>query len=46
MILGAILSGIVDGMFKTSKPRKRTYGTRRKSYVPKGKNYRVYCRGK
>ena len=46
MILGAILSGIVDGMFKTSKPRKRTYGTTRRAYKPKGKSYYVHCRRK
>lgn len=46
MILGAILGGIVDGMFKTSTPRRRTYGTKRRAYKPKGKSYYVHCRRK
>ena len=49
MILGAILDGMVQGLFGSSKrssSRRRSYGTRRRSYVPKGKSYRVYTRGR
>lgn len=50
MILGAILEGMVQGLFGSSKrssgSRRRSYGTSRRSYVPKGKSYRVYTRGR
>lgn len=50
MLLGAILSGCIQGLFgssgRSSGSRRRSYGTRRRSYVPKGKSYRVYTRGR
>lgn len=55
MILGAILSGCVEGLFGSPRGRRRSYSSRSRSrsssssrsvkaYKPKGKSYTVYYR--